>query len=335
MCRFDAIVHPNRRLRFVEVRYSLFQRKSLFDVSELVDNEPWDVFLSAFNAEERINRVFAAVPASKKQFFQLPDYRVNDETISETILSPQGDTESEIVAEIVSSGGVEQGARVCIDATGVVRQYLPALMKCLMLQGVNRFHLMYSEPARYGNKEETRFSSTEYIEVRQVFGFEGSHNTDTSRDVLIIGAGYEQSLITAVSESKSHADKRVIYGFPSMRADMYQESVLSSYISRESLGEKAVMSPRFAPAYDPFVTAETLQSIVSEIESSKGTISNLYLAPVSSKPMTIGFALYYLLERQQTSTSIILPFAESYSNRSAFGIGRIWIYHVELDFFAQ
>ena len=48
---------------------------------------------------------------------------------------------------------------------------------------------MYSEPARYGNKEDTEFSSSEFIEVRQVLGYEGSHNTDTSRDVLIIGGG--------------------------------------------------------------------------------------------------------------------------------------------------
>ena len=66
--------------------------------------------------------------------------------------------------------------------------------------------------------------------------------------------------------------------------------MLSSYVSRESLGEKAVKFPRFAPAYDPFVTAETLQSIISEIEFGDREISNLYLAPLSSKPMTIGFA---------------------------------------------
>ena len=229
-----------------------------------------------------------------------------------------GKAESKIVENVISKSGIEAGTRVCIDATGIVRHYLPALMKYLLLQGVTQFHFLYSEPARYGNKEETQFSSSEFIDVRQVLGFEGSHDTDTSRDVLIIGAGYEQRLITAVSESKNHAQKRVVYGFPSMRADMYQESVLSSYVSRESLGERAVKSPRFAPAYDPFMTAETLQSLVSDIEMSEGTISNLYLAPVSSKPMTIGFALYYLLERKDKSTSIILPFAESYSNRSAF-----------------
>ena len=315
----------------MRIRYSLFQRYSVGDVRQLGNHGPWDVFLSAFNKEERIIRVFESVQANEKKFFGLPDYRKHEEDIPPSVLSLTGDTESKIVAELISVGGIDASLSVCIDATGIIRQYLPALMKYLSLQGVSQFHFLYSEPARYGKKEETEFSSSEFIEVRQVLGFEGSHNTDTTHDVLIIAAGYEQSLMTAVSESKNHADKRVVYGFPSMRADMYQESVLSSYVSRESLGEKAVTSPRFSPAYDPFVTAQTLQSIVSEIESSKGAISNLYLAPVSSKPMTIGFALYYLLERLNTSTSIILPFPESYSNRSAFGIGRIWIYHVELD----
>ena len=313
------------------IKYSLFKRKALRSVGELAHSGPWDIFLSAYNEEDRINLVFDAVRASKKVLFNLPDYQSNLTTLPNSILALSGDKESEIVTEMISKGKVGKGAKICIDATGIVRQYLPALMKHLQVNEISTFDMLYSEPARYGDKESTRFSSTELMEVRQVLGFEGNHDTDTSRDVLIIGAGYEHRLISAVSDSKNHAEKRVIFAFPSMRADMYQESVLSTYLSRESLGSKAVEKPYFAPAYDPFVTAETVQSIVSELEQRKDGVSNLYLAPVSSKPMTIGFALYYLLEKVESATSIILPFTTSYSNRSAFGIGRIWIYHVELD----
>lgn len=314
-----------------QIRYSLFQRECLSNIDELRSHGPWDVFISAFNSEARIHQVFDAVHATRKYYVGLPDYRLDNAKVPENVLPLEGEDENQIVDEIIQRLNLRPDLKVCIDATGIVRQYLPALMKRLQIMQIVNFDFLYSEPVRYGDKESTQFSSADLIEVRQVLGFEGSHTTDSSRDTLIISAGYEHRLVSAVSDYKNHAEKKVIFAFPSMRPDMYQESVLSTYISRESLGVKAVESPRFAPAYDPFVTAATLQSIVTEMEKNGRGISNLYLAPVSSKPITIGFSLYYLLERMETATSIILPFTKSYSDRSAIGISRIWVYKIELN----
>ena len=314
-----------------QIKYPLFRRKCLNNIDNLSDYEPWDIFISAFNNEDRIHQVFNAVQATSKHYFSLPDYGMGTANIPQDVLSLEGEDENQVVEELVRATNLRPDSKVCIDATGIVRQYLPVLMKRLWTMGVVTFDFLYSEPARYDSKESTQFSSADLIEVRQVLGFEGGHTTDSSSDVLIIGAGYEHRLIAAVSDYKNRAEKKVIFAFPSMRADMYQESVLSTYTSRESLGEEAVESPRFAPAYDPFVTASTLQSIVSEMEENEHGISNLYLAPVSSKPITIGFSLYYLLERMETATSIILPFTQSYSDRTAVGISRIWLYKIELD----
>ena len=117
------------------VRYSLFLREFVRDVSQLCDYGPWDFFLSAYNAEERIDRVFTAVRATEKRSFNLPDYRANGDVIPESVISLSGVTEGDIVATMLSVNGIEPEAKVCVDATGIVRQYLPALMKHFVFSG--------------------------------------------------------------------------------------------------------------------------------------------------------------------------------------------------------
>ena len=90
-------------------------------------------------------------------------------------------------------------------------------------------------------------------EVRQVVGYEGQHVTDTSRDVLIIGAGYDDKLIAEVAEHKDQARKIQLFGLPSLRADMYQENVLRAHLAESAVGTPIhdEASNFFAPANDP------------------------------------------------------------------------------------
>ena len=50
------------------------------------------------------------------------------------------------------------------------------LMKHLVSLGVRQFDVLYSEPDQYTEKEKTTFSVGDVSEVRQVSGFEGTHN---------------------------------------------------------------------------------------------------------------------------------------------------------------
>ena len=82
----------------------------------------------------------------------------------------------------------------------------------------------------------------------------------------------------------------------------------------------------FAPAYDPFVTAQAIKDYVEKKQMEK-PITNLYLAPLSSKPQALGMALYYLWEDGSNKPmSIIYPICDKYVQDNAIGIGRIWIY---------
>ena len=118
------------------------------------------------------------------------------------------------------------------------------------------------------------------------------HSPNLSNDLLIIGAGYENHLISQVAKFKDQSQKVLLFGFPSLRADMYQENVLKAHLSEENTGSKAFEDSRryFAPANDPFVTASVLSEIV-ERYNTRTEITNLYLCPLATKAQTLGFAL--------------------------------------------
>jgi hypothetical protein len=163
----------------------------------------------------------------------------------------------------------------------------------------------------------------------QVGGFEGTHLPDTSNDVLVIGAGYDHVLISHVAEYKENARKVQLLGLPSLRADMYQENVLRAQRAGEQIGSSDIgVNTFFAPANDPFVTAEVLQQVYSYAGRIK-PVTNLYLCPVSTKVQVLGFGLYYLTEWVGRSASIIFPFCRTYTRETSKGVSRIWWYQVE------
>ncbi len=148
---------------------------------------------------------------------------------------------------------------------------------------------------------------------------------------MIIGSGYDHKLINSVSEDKEHAKKIQLFGFPSLQPDMYQENILRSYKAEESIGGKQfldVNSSYFAPANDPFLTAQTLRECIDK-ENKYKSITNLYLSPLSTKAQTLGFALYYIKERINQPCSVIFPFCTQYTRETSVGISKVWKYTIE------
>jgi len=137
-------------------------------------------------------------------------------------------------------------------------------------------------------------------------------------------------LISQVAKDKDNCRKIQVYGLPSLRPDMYQENILNANQASEALGVDPGNSPKkkFAPANDPFVTAQTLNEIYLELNREK-TITNLYLSPLATKPQALGFTLFYLFECQGKNISMIYPFCDSHAKTTSDGISRIWKYVVE------
>jgi hypothetical protein len=302
-----------------------------------VDSWPirsWNVFLSAFNSSDRVRAVFDRAPSAKKHWFVSPEYgyKAEDLPAGELCYIGSKDDEAEAIVAFIKQLGVDlPKSEICIDTTGFMRHHLLVLIKHLAFMGVRRFDALYTEPLQYAKKEKTAFSDGEVREVKQIPGFEGNHSPDTSNDLLIIGAGYDHPLIAHAAEYKNNAKKIQILGFPSLRPDMYQENVLRASRAAEQLGARVgEMDSVFAPANDPFITASTLHDVVSRYSSVR-PITNLYLCPVSTKAVTLGFGLFYLREWVGKHASVILPYTRTYSKETSTGVGRVSWYQVDLS----
>lgn len=313
--------------------YSIFY-KSSWNSNSAWPNIEWDLFLSAFNSSDRVRLVFQQARATHKHWFISPEYGYGDGELplQEMYFRVGGQTEAEHISNYFAQAALDlAGARICVDITGFMRPDLLVMLKYLSIKGVTKFDALYSEPQTYAKKEKTRFSDEAVVEVRQISGFEGNHIPDTSNDILIVGSGYDHVLIAHAAESKENARKLQVLGLPSLRADMYQENVLRAQRASEQLGSSGVDSidTFFAPANDPFLTANALSEIVRNENRSK-PITNLYLCPLATKVQALGFGLFYLTELQGSNASIIFPFCKSYERETSLGLSRSWLYHVEL-----
>ena len=313
--------------------YTIFYKRELPVTGLWSGDEKWDLLISAYTPAERTQRVFDAADATHKWWLLFPEYGYSPAAHpAGSVFHHESENEAHFVSEfwkVLPPGAA--ASRICVDITGFIRPYLIFLVRWFLEKGIKRFDAIYSEPVQYQKRELTEFSGDIVGEVRQVAGCEGIHVPDVSKDVVIIGAGYEDNLISHVSEDKSKATKLELIGFPSLRADMYQENVLQVQRAEEALGASVDDETRsfFAPANDPFVAATELSKIVTDWETRKG-ITNLYVCPLSTKAHVLGFALFYVTERRGSPTSVIFPFEERYSQNTSTGVARIWRYSVEL-----
>jgi len=292
----------------------------------------WDVFISAFNSSERVSSVFSKVNAGQKHWLMFPEYvyEVSEYPTEGLIYSSTENQESEFIHAFIKQAGIRLDTMsICVDITGFMRPHLLHLVRYFHFHRVKRFDVIYSEPGRYKDQDKTRFSLGSVTQVRPVSGFEGLHDSDNTNDLLLLGIGYDHELIKRAAEYKDYANIVTLWGFPSLRADMYQESVLRASKASEVFSGAWQGNRYFTMANDPFATASALREIIS-IQAKKKKITNLYLSPLATKPQALGFALYYIYDWLDKEASIIFPFADRYERETTEGISKIWKYTIEL-----
>ena len=300
-------------------------------LTEDVKQRGWDIFLSAFNDSERVQKPFDEISASKKVWWSLPEYRYAPHELPSGVVSldsSANSNEADFIREGLLQSGFDPNSkqRICIDITGFMRPHILYFLKYMKGIGVEQLDMIYTEPEHYSRKAETEFSLDDVLQVRSVFGYEGQHVTSMDHDVLIVGVGYDHGLMSRVILEKESARLIQLHCFPSLSADMYHESILR--LDRVASASKGRNHEQvlFSSANDPFVTAAELADAYAKIR--KSNLTNLYLSPLATKPHVLGFGLFYLKQLENTAASLIFPFSARYSRETGAGLGRSWIYPI-------
>jgi hypothetical protein len=314
--------------------YSIYYKEEVYSNENWTCGYQYDVFLSAFNASERVKKIHGLIGAQNKYWLMFPEYQFSEDDIKDlpNKIDCSGDYEGEQILKLFDElKDIDWKAiKLSIDITGFPRAQLAFLVKHLKYTKVSNVEMYYGEPMRYADKEETKFSDGNLIAPpRQINGFEGIHDRDQSNDLIVVGAGYDNHLIEGVVSAKPNATSKLLIGFPSLRPDMYQENIYRASLAQNSITAHAFDNPIFAPANDPFITAQVLRDELEKINSIK-KISNLYLCPLATKTQTLGFILYYLNELEDTNCSMIFPFFSSYEKETTIGLYKVWRYEIQL-----
>lgn len=311
--------------------YSLYYRRPV-DARQIALEVPeYDLFISAYTSEDRIERVFSEVRAKRKLWLLHPEYSFEAPHPHGVCVTPSSIDEVEQVNELLRViGGVDAELRICVDISGFMRHVLVFLIAKLSQLGVKSLTALYSEPQAYSKQEETSFSTTTSGKVRPIRGLAGSMRMQ-SRDHVLVGVGYDHSLIGEVLNFKDGAAVFPIFAFPSLSPDMYQQSAIRASRSGDNaLDDDWINNRRFAPANDPFATAGVVSEIVSGI-LQKDLLANIYLSPLSTKAQALGFAIYWVLEgKAHGSTTLLLPECVTHSRLTSVGLKRLWMYSIEL-----
>lgn len=287
----------------------------------------YDCLISSFIDIDRVKCPAAKIPC-KRQIWVCDESPVPAYLEGKEIFRITKDTDGGISASVIKAGA----KRLCLDITGFVVPQFLLLLRYLYSSGITQMDVIYTEPNQYKENENTQFSER-FAKVEQVVGYSGTYTSEMENDLLVIAAGYDHSRIIDVANYKKSAKKVLLFGFPSSSPGMFQENIIRAYQAEAAVGSdcfKDMDMNIFAPANDPFSTAQAMKEYIDR-ESKRRNFSNVYLAPLSSKPQALGFALYYIWENGlEKPMSIIYPFCERYIGDTATGIARVWRYEVEL-----
>jgi hypothetical protein len=305
-------------------KYDLYKKEIVTSFDNL-NSENFDFFISAFEPCERVTTIYEKINAKNKYWLIFPQYEIpNEKKPKAEFFENESASEDDYFKELFDKFPVDKNQNICIDITGFPRPHLIYLIRLLAFKKFLKINIIYTEPKQYAKGENTAFSG--FIDdIRIIPGCgPADNNPITDNDVLIIGSGYDDKLMAKIAQFKRNCKiKFEVFGFPSLQADMYQESRLKSADIKESIGENVTSC--FAPAYDPFITAELLKTIVDGAKDA----TNFYLSPLSSKPQVLGFAYYFCKEGYNLPLSIIYPYSSKYLMNTTTGINRTWRYVLE------
>jgi len=153
--------------------YTICYKERLFIEEEWPAEYKWDIFISAFNSSERVQKVFEKISAGKKYWLILPEYAYSPKEYPAKDFFVVTDHEEAGGMLPFLEGVVDDITKktVCVDITGLLRPQLMFLFKWFTSKSVSTVDVIYSEPSRYSNKEKTIFYPTRKVKLFRADAF--------------------------------------------------------------------------------------------------------------------------------------------------------------------
>lgn len=323
--------------------YLLQSCKCTTELSQIT--KKYDLFISGYNNEEMVSRVFTAISADHKIWLLFPDYEIEKSNLKydeKNIFSMDLDTSNPRLEMIYVNTFLDKyqivedfkDKSIAIDITGFVKPYMFYLLLVLK-NHFSMIDIIYTEPMSYTNHEDTGFSDDSAISVRSINGYDRRAES-SEHDLLLINAGYDFALVSRVAENKKLVkNNKVLIGFPSLQPIMYQENILNFKKVSQELGINASeFDPLFAPANDPFETAKAISNYVIEYTQKHSGMYTIYLVPIGTKSQALGMLLFSLYQKEDLrekniEIKIIYPFTKGYASDSGKDLFKINKYQLE------
>lgn len=324
--------------------YSIFYSETFDYQSFSAECESFDVFVSAYNDSERVLSVFNGVKSKNKIWIIHPEYgyNLNDSgfklfDIKDDCVCPLDKDEIVQVVSIfqkIDKCGIDvsdKNVRICFDITGFMRNVIVYLIVYLKSRKIlNKVWFLYSEPSSYKEQKDTVFTSSINESPRSVSGIK-YRSKSGARNYAVVSVGFDDRIISQVFNNRESYNFYPVYAFPSLGADMYQQSVIRVSKCGVANNDSWLNNKKFAPANDPFLMAQKVSDIVREIEKKEeGGVFNLHLCPFSTKAQALGMSIYWLYEGKN-NINFLMPDWNFYASETGVGVKKISLYEVELD----
>lgn len=301
------------------MEYEDFYRKN---IKETITDQVCDIFISAYNSSDRISYVCDNVAADEKKYLLFDEYGFDNINHPYEKISNNNDL-------IIFFSALDTNKTILIDITGFIRPYLIFLIRILKENQFKEVGFIYSEPNKYIKAEDTDFSMGE-LDVKPIDGFAYESGIISNENkILIVGAGFDIGLFSASINKYNINNKKLLIGFPSLRPDMYQQNLLKIH----ELEKYTTQDFIYAPASNPFITAQTIDKAVKDFKKNRSTQkAGIYLAPLSTKAQVLGFALYAIKNSShENEITIFFPHSTKYSKETSEGIARVWKYKIDFS----
>lgn len=196
----------------------------------------------------------------------------------------------------------EEYTNLFLDITCIRTPEMFILLKYLKA-GVKqeRINVSYTIPYDYKFEKEPFTSYRSYygdLSMFELLGYGGSNNTDLNDNDLYLFMGFEGSLSLKVMENCAYKKLMLINNLPAFYPKYKDISVLNNY---------QVMSNQHYPLYVP---ADNPFEVVNLLCDSIHPDEQVCIAPLSTKPVSLGVCLYAL---NNDKVRVVYPISSKYN----------------------